>query len=208
MHRGKWLAFGGVWVLALAAGFGLLWRYEMQTGDAEGAPPVWPQASVIARSRDRATLVLFAHPRCPCTRASLAELARLMSRFRGQLSAQVVFLHPADGGPGWEDTDLWERASSIPGVTAIRDDEGVEAARFRATTSGATAVYDAEGRLLFNGGITAARGHEGDSFGTRRISSLLRTGTADRRDAPVYGCSLLGQGPKAVPTHGRNEERQ
>jgi hypothetical protein len=75
-------------------------------------------------------------------------------------------------------------------VTAVRDDDGVEAARFRATTSGTAALYDARGRLLFTGGLTSARGHEGDSAGLQRIASLLRTGQADRSDAPVYGCSL------------------
>jgi len=46
------------------------------------------------------------------------------------------------------------------------------------------------GRLAFSGGITLARGHEGDSAGLQRIRSLLRTGKADRSEAPVYGCSL------------------
>lgn len=207
MDRGKWLAFGVVWVLALVAGFSLLWKYKMEPGGAEGAPAVWPPDSAISRSGDGATLVLFAHPHCPCTRASLAELARLMSRFRGQLSAAVIFLRPAGVGADWEDTDLRRQAAAIPGVTTVQDEAGVEAARFRATTSGATVLYDAGGRLIFSGGLTASRGHEGDSFGIRRISSLLRTGTADRRDAPVYGCSL-GHRPEAGPIHGRNEESQ
>ena len=42
----------------------------------------------------------------------------------------------------------------------------------------------------FSGGLTSSRGHEGDSFGVRRIASLLTTGTADRRDSPVFGCAL------------------
>ena len=206
LHRSIWLAASLAWVIALAAGFGLLWKYKMEPGDAQGAPATWPETSGISASRDHPTLVLFAHPQCPCTRASIAELARLMSRFRGQLSAEVVFLHPAGVGGDWESTDLWERASAIPGVRTVRDDEGLEAARFRATTSGATVMYDAQGRLLFSGGITSSRGHEGDSFGIRRISSLLLTGTADRPDAPVYGCSLAHRA--AGPTDGRNEERQ
>jgi hypothetical protein len=207
MDRRIWLALSLVWLLALASGFGLLWKYKMEPGEAEGAPAAWPETSGISPSGDHPTLVLFAHPQCPCTRASIAELARLMSRFRGQLSAKVIFLRPGDVGSDWEATDLWERASAIPGVTTVRDDEGVEAARFRATTSGATVLYDAKGRLLFSGGITSARGHEGDSFGVRRISSLLLTGAADRGNAPVYGCSLAHR-VAAGPTDGRNGERQ
>ena len=185
-----WLAFGIVWVLTLAPGFALLWAYTMRPGEAEGAPDVWPAGTRIARNRDRATLVLFAHPQCPCTRASLAELARLMARSEDRLGANVVILRPSDVGGGWDSSDLWRRASAIPGVTIVRDDDGVEAARFHATTSGATVLYDIQGRLVFSGGITLARGHEGDSAGLQRIRSLLRTGKADRSDAPVYGCSL------------------
>jgi hypothetical protein len=185
-----WLAFGIVWVLTLAPGFTLLWKYKMRPGEAAGAPAFWPVGTRIARNRDRATLVLFAHPQCPCTRASLAELARLMARFGDRIGANVVFLRPSDVGGDWDTSDLWRRASAIPGVTIVRDDDGVEAARFRASTSGATVVYDIQGRLLFSGGITSARGHEGDSAGLERIRSLIRTGKADRSDAPVYGCSL------------------
>jgi hypothetical protein len=193
-----WLAFGIVWVLTLAPGFALLWVYKMQPGQAAGAPAVWPVGTRIARNRDRATLVLFAHPQCPCTRASLAELARLMARFEDRLGANVVFLRPSEVGGEWDSSDLWRRASAIPGVTIVRDGDGVEAARFGASTSGATVLYDVQGRLLFNGGITSARGHEGDSAGLQRISSLLRTGKADRADAPVYGCSMRHDAPRAL----------
>jgi hypothetical protein len=195
-----WLAFGIVWVLSLAPGFALLWTYKMRAGEATGAPDLWPVGTRIARNRDRATLVLFAHPQCPCTRASLAELARLMARFDDRVGANVVFLRPSDVGAEWDSSDLWRRASAIPGVTIVRDDDGVEAARFRASTSGATVLYDVQGRLLFSGGITSARGHEGESAGLGRLRSLLRTGKADRSDAPVYGCSLRHEVQPATAT--------
>jgi hypothetical protein len=116
----------------------------------------------------------------------------------------VVFLRPPGVGADWDSSDLWRRASAIPGVMVVRDDEGVEAARFRASTSGATVLYDVEGHLLFSGGLTSARGHEGDSAGLERIRSLLRTGKADRSDAPVYGCSL-GQHARPEPAGSAKE---
>jgi hypothetical protein len=58
--------------------------------------------------------------------------------------------------------------------------------------SGFTLLYDPAGRLRFAGGITSARGHEGDSFGQRRILAVLSGDPADRADAPVFGCSLHG----------------
>ena len=48
------------------------------------------------------------------------------------------------------------------------------------------------GRLLFRGGITPSRGHEGDNAGRRRIASLLANGSADGRQTRVFGCPLRG----------------
>jgi hypothetical protein len=63
-------------------------------------------------------------------------------------------------------------------------------ARFRVSTSGIGLLYDARGRLQFAGGITALRGHEGDSFGQERIVTLINEGATDRADSPVFGCLL------------------
>jgi hypothetical protein len=178
-----------LWLGAVLGGFYLLLEYKATPGEVTGAPARWPRGTAATRAEGRPTLVMFAHPHCPCTRASVAELERLVGRFP-QLSARVFFLKPEDLPGGWEQTDLWRTASAIPGAQAIRDDEGQEAGRFGAMTSGFTAVYDANGDLMFSGGLTSSRGHEGDSFGVRRITSLLTTGTADRRDSPVFGCAL------------------
>jgi hypothetical protein len=190
----------------VADGFGRLMEYKSEPGDAAAAPARWPSGSRVTRNTDGATLVLFAHPRCPCTRASISELARLLARFPERLSARVVFLRPADAGAEWDETDLVRRAAAIPGATTVRDDDGAEAARFRALTSGAAVLYDRNGRLLFAGGLTASRGHEGDSAGLRRITSLLRTGHADRRDAPVFGCAL--QTPLARRAAGATRDEE
>ena len=185
-----WLALGAVWALAVGAGFVGLTRYQSQPGENGVAPESWPRASRISRPRDRATLVMFAHPQCPCSHASVSELARLMARFDGRLAGYVVFTRPAGVAEDWDHTELRKRAAAIPGVSVLSDEGGSEVARFRVVTSGATVLYDTEGRLLFSGGITSARGHEGDSFGIQRISSLLTAGRADRSDAPVFGCVL------------------
>ena len=185
-----WIA-AAAWLAAVAGGFAFLWRYKSTPAPGGAlAPERWPAASAVARAPDRATLLLFAHPRCVCTRASVAELARMMARFHDRVEARVLFWTPADAPRDWNATDLWTSAARIPGVTVLRDEGGREASRFAVATSGGVVLYDAFGRLLFRGGITAARGHEGDSFGQERIASLLTTGAADRADAPVFGCAL------------------
>lgn len=181
------------WAAALAVGFTALWRYKAAAAVQDDGPPLsWPAGSAVGRTPARATLVLFAHPRCPCTHASVTELGRLMARLGGSLAARVLVVRPTGVGPDWDDTALVSRAAAIPGVAVATDEGGTEAARFGARTSGFTVLYDASGRRLFRGGITSARGHEGDSFGSQRIVSLLTTGKADRADAPTFGCALAG----------------
>jgi len=188
-------ALAGAWLLAVVAGFLALWMYKLKPGpEAETAPRSWPLQSGIRRSAGRATLVLFAHPRCACTRATLSELARLMARFHDRLDAHVLFSATGSEEPELARTDLWSSAGRIPGVSVAADPSGVEARRFGAETSGAAVLYDAAGTLAFQGGITSARGHEGDSFGQQRIAAVLTGGTPDRTDAPVFGCGLNDEG--------------
>ena len=107
------------------------------------------------------------------------------------LVAQLRGCSLSPSGRQWEShTGLADRAASVPGVTLVRDEGGREAARFRALASGLTVLYGADGRRLFSGGITASRGHEGDSFGRRRLLALLDGRPTDRDDSPVFGCTL------------------
>ena len=182
----------GTWMLMIGIGLGLLWDYENSPGPTAAAPLRWPAESRIHLATDRATLIMLTHPHCPCSRASIGELARLMAQTQGRVTAYILFLKPAGFSDDWEKTDLWESAASIPGVEVVVDDDGVEARRFHAVTSGQTVLYDAEGRLLFSGGITGSRGHSGDNAGRSAIVSLLNTGEAGRAETVVFGCPLVG----------------
>jgi hypothetical protein len=200
--RRAWLVLWGVialWFGAAATGMFLLWRYKATPGETASAPGRWPEASIIKRSSGKPTLVMLAHPHCPCTRASMEELAALMTRFHDKVDAYVLFLKPEGVDEGWDKTGLWDRAGQIAGVTPVRDQGGAEAARFGAKVSGQTVLYAADGRLLYSGGITGSRGHVGDNVGTRRIASLIDSGTADRASGPVYGCSLEDPETQGAP---------
>lgn len=192
-NRTLLIAASTLWLLTICTGIGVLWSYNSTPGVAPAALEQWPADSRIRRADDRATLVMLAHPHCPCTRASLGELARLMAQAQGRAQAYVLFVKPSDFPDGWEQTDLLTSASAIPGVTVVRDDEGVEAGRFRAATSGQTMLYDAGGKLLFSGGITGARGHEGDNAGRAAVVSLLTADEAGQAGTPVFGCPLFAE---------------
>ena len=182
-----------LWLAAIGVGFGMLWKYQNSSGAAGVQPSQWPADSRVETAAGRATLVMAAHPHCPCTRASIGELALLMARCQGRVSAYVLFLKPPGFAEGWEETDLWESAARIPGVTALVDEGGVEAGRFNAATSGATMLYGLDGRLLFCGGITSSRGHSGDNDGRSAIIALVNGDGAAPSGAPVFGCPLIDE---------------
>jgi hypothetical protein len=180
-----WIALVA-WGASVVGGSLALWRYKTKPGLAASAPSEWPRASHLSLASGRSTLVLFAHPYCPCTRASVDELARVMARVSGSVDATVVFARVDDEEPSA--APLWARATAIPGVHALADD-GAEATRFGVKTSGQVMLFAPSGRLLFSGGITSARGHAGDNAGASRIVELATGSAASGSNAPVFGCA-------------------
>lgn len=138
-------------------------------------------------------MVMMIHPHCPCSRASIGELALLMAEVPGRVNANVLFIKPHEFPEQWEKTDLWNSAARIPGVKFDVDDDAAEARFFGSQTSGQVMLYDINGQLLFKGGITASRGHSGDNDGRRAIVSLLTQHHEDRAETPVFGCPLSEQ---------------
>lgn len=184
-----------LWLLVVGAGLGKLWAYAETAGPAARAAEVWPSATRLAHDERRPTLLVFAHPQCPCSRATIGELSKLMTHAQQKVTAYVLFYRLSGAEAGWEETDLWRSAAAIPGVHVARDENGADAAAFGAATSGQTLLYDAGGRLVFGGGITSARGHSGDNAGRSAVLSLLHDGRSATSQTSVFGC-LLGH-PRA-----------
>ncbi len=177
-----------IWSVVVVAGFCALWSYAAAPGDNASPPKNWPPLSAIVRD-GRPTLLLFAHPHCPCTRATLAELERLLAVSHDQFDAHILFIAPYGTDSSWRDSELCRVARRIPSVTVQEDAARGEAKLFRARTSGTCLLYDSAGRLQFQGGLTAARGHEGDNEGTSSIRSLLN-GEPAASQTRVFGCPL------------------
>ena len=193
-RRGQRVLLAGaflVWLLVVTTGLGKLWAYAETPGPAARASAVWPAATRLARDVHRPTLLVFAHPQCPCSRATIGELALLMTHVQDRVMAFVIFYRPLTEEAGWEQTDLWRSAAAIPGVHVVADDNGADAAVFDAATSGQTMLYDAGGRLMFSGGMTGARGHSGDNAGRTALTALINDGRSATSRTPVFGC-LLG----------------
>jgi hypothetical protein len=183
---------GVVWAGSVAAGLRFMINYERTAGSAGSVPAIWPARSSLQRATGQPTLLVFAHPRCPCTRATMSELAQVITHTQGKLRTTVIFFAPPDAGPDWDDTELQRTAAAIPGVAVVADRDGTEATQFGVETSGHALLFAADGHLLFQGGITASRGHEGDNVGESAIVAIVNGHTAPQSKTLVFGCSLAG----------------
>lgn len=189
-RRVLWVSMSCLWLGIGAIGLTLLAWHENTPGTSSTSPSKWPPGSQIDLSDRGSTLVMFAHPQCPCTRASLGELEKIVARYPTKIETWVVFLKPMNADKSWTTTDQVATALALPNVKVLFDLDGTEANRYGATTSGQTLLFDHGGNLQFSGGITFARGHAGDNPGRCAIESLLSGATSDRRTSPVFGCSL------------------
>jgi hypothetical protein len=197
--KAAWIGAFAAWMAATGAALGALTDYASQPGTAARAPTSWPRASRLARTPGHATLVMIAHTKCACTRASLHELERVMTDAGPRLEAYVVFVGPDEGSAAGGLLDLRATARAIPNVRVIEDP--TEARVFGAATSGQVLLYANDGALVFRGGLTAARGHEGDSVGGDAVRRLVQGATprASSSSSPsdpalasaVFGCALF-----------------
>ena len=182
-----------LWVFCVGFGVRVLLRYANTPGHPAAPPDRWPRTVPIPPPRDISKLVLFVHPQCPCSRATIGELEQIIACCGSKVDVSVFFYTPPGQEKGWAVTDLWHSAARIPGVRLLDDSNGAVARLFGAHTSGQALLYDRTRRLVFNGGITAFRGHSGSNDGREAIIALLHDGVPPRRTTPVFGCALFGE---------------
>src|SRR5260370_1502519 len=84
-----------LWLSVVGAGFTFVLNYQNLVGRVGVAPQHWPARTQIVPNPSGDTLIMFVHPQCPCTRASIEELNLLLARCPSRTSAQVWFFKPA-----------------------------------------------------------------------------------------------------------------
>lgn len=172
----------GAWLLTLGAVVAWLVAYE-----TEPAPAAASSAEVQAAPRWR--LDIYAHPRCPCTRASIEELARLADRLGERAELHFWFFRPEREADAWAHSSTWKAASAIPGATVATDPEGRLAERAGAVASGHVVLSAPNHHVVFEGGVTLTRGHIGPSPGGESILSWA-LGDSGLDHAPTLGCPI------------------
>lgn len=180
-----------LWLSASVAGVCYMASYGNTAAEKNVSyPKTFPKESLIERNAGQSTLLFFAHPKCPCTRASLHELNRLITDVNGKLKVYVVFMKPRNADENWTQTDLRSIAETIPDAQILIDESERETRIFNAQTSGLILLYDAQGNLRYDGGITSSRGHEGDNAGRQAIFRILTQDDNETAEMPVFGCPL------------------
>ncbi|MBS1969160.1 MAG: hypothetical protein JSU04_02570 [Bdellovibrionales bacterium] len=169
----------------------ILWNYQTTPGVQQKKTTRILNTSLIQLTSQQPTLIMFAHPQCPCTKASITELQGIAQKLRGHVNIKIFFIHPASKDRGWVESSSWALAKKIPDAQVLADPRGMMAKMFSARVSGETLLYSKEGELLFEGGITPSRGHIGENHGTQSIVEAVQTGASSIKKTQIYGCSLF-----------------
>lgn len=179
-----------IWIALVISCLTGLFLYQVEAGAGAQAPFQWPGELKLGA---QGSLVMLVHPKCPCSRASLRQLATVLRERKTAPETYVVFASPPGSSTDWSQTDLWRSARALPGVVTVDDRGGRISQKFGAATSGQVLLYDGKGWLRFSGGLTPGRGHEGDSEGMEALASALAPGHDIAPSAPVYGCPLFSR---------------
>jgi len=191
-----------VWLFATVGGMTVLWNHELRPGVAAEAPPRWPVDSTLERGESHSTMLVWIHPHCPCSWASIGELQRLLVHLPEPVDCQVVLSRPPQCDQEFVETDLTRAVRQIPDVRVVVDHEQQEATRFGVSTSGQVLLYGRDAELLFAGGITPGRGHAGDSVGGATLREIFRTdrSVTDSQECCVFGCELFSSAVSSSPS--------
>lgn len=178
-----------IWTVSVGIGFVWMTDYSTRPGIPADVSVKLPPNIFSESEYKMPKLVLFIHPQCPCTAATFTELEKIVASTQGLAKIKVIFYRPNDKPVEWIETAYWRRSKNIPDVEiSSMTEEEIE--KFGVITSGQTLLYDAEGNLLFSGGITSARATEGDNTGRQIVETYLHKGKILSEETPVFGCSL------------------
>lgn len=191
-----WIGLSVLWMAAVVSAMGALQRYAARPGEALPSPRILtlelisPQWSYLqAAWLEKPTVLLFVHERCPCSRASIEELARA-SRILRSVNITVVMSGPGSGASGtWSIRTLV--ADRLPLATVIEDPDGEMAKRFGVRTSGHAVMYRADGKLHATGGLNPSRGHFGAGPGRTALETLHDPVSRPALKLPVFGCPIF-----------------
>lgn len=187
-RRRSSVAFG-LWLFSLVAVF--LWLARQSVADASYVRSPEHKPGSLATAHRGSSLWLSIHPRCPCTRATIAELSAILRASADTALRCTVLVVIPEGATGdWMATDVVEQARALPATSVVADSLGLLSGELGAERSGQAVLYSPGGELLFSGGLTASRGHRGPAPSQSSLAEAIATATPRTTLYPTYGCNL------------------
>lgn len=165
--------------------------YSNLPGLQQNTSSTWPVDSAIKLDSDVPTILLFLHPKCPCSLATVRELQRGLGNDSQAISIRIGLFCPVGRDDSWTDTQLKANAEQAFQGSTFVDREGAEATRFGAITSGQVFAFSPAGECLFRGGATSARGHEGHNLGVQALQQIVAGKPTSCTTTPVFGCPII-----------------
>jgi hypothetical protein len=176
-----------LWSATALAGGTMLWSYDKAPG-ATVANLTNIETRLQQIGLESSQVLVFAHPKCPCTAATLEQLRQLT--FPSEVRLTIFFFVPAEADASWHDTKNVRLAQQIPQATIEFDREGELSRRIGVKTSGHCLAVRADGSIGFSGGITISRGHRGPNQGASDLTHCFARSSVTA-EYPVYGCALF-----------------
>ena len=176
------------WAVSVVVGVGAMVKYQSTPGKVGVAPHL----IACMKSPKKGQLLVFLHPQCECSIATVDELQRMMTHAHGALATSIYFYKPSSAPDSWcTATRLWNAANLIPGAMLRIDTDGKSAKAYGARCSGQVLLYSLpSGKLIFSGGLTESRGHEGGSIGEDAVMTFARSGVCPVDKTAVFGCLI------------------
>ncbi|CAN5515115.1 RedB [soil metagenome] len=201
--------FAILWAFLVVLGYCAMVSYSFDglVGPAVSvrSPAATNCSALVSCRPNELTLITFLHPQCPCSTATVSELTTLLSKknLASNLKAYAVISRPSSCSDDFVQGAIYDSVASIKGVEVVIDRGDLESQRFGAKVSGQTLLFDGQGKCLFSGGITSARGEVGANAGALALGQQVIGNHAEITTAntntinttnitatPVFGCSL------------------
>src|SRR5687767_10310795 len=90
--RRYWVGAVVLWIALVAVGFAGLTLFSETPGSAGPSPVKWPPGSIVPAPRNKPLMIIALHPKCACSRATVAELNRLLVSVRGKVDVHALMM--------------------------------------------------------------------------------------------------------------------
>jgi len=177
-------------LLMFCLGIWQLYAFSTTPGD-HTVVQSWILQDKLPLKHQLASLVVLIHPKCSCSTATLKEVERLKIGLKDKLDVKLVFISYGDKSKNWYQGPVWDLAVSMKkNVSIVLDNDGQILKTLGTKTSGTAYLVGPDLKVVFQGGLTPIRGHEGATSGQAFIASWVKGNTKSSLIQKIFGCGV------------------